>query len=75
MKYQRLTQRDTIREGDEYYTNWGTWTEIETEFIDKRKGAVFGWYVKMRRPLTNKDCVLGCQQMRAQEGGNSRNIF
>ena len=47
--YKRLTQRDIIREGDEYRTNWGTWWPIEPEYIGKRKGAKLGWYVKMRR--------------------------
>lgn len=48
-RYRRLTQRDIIRAGDEYRTNWGTWQHIEHEYIGKRKGAVFGWYLKMRR--------------------------
>jgi len=52
MKYRRLTQRDTIRPEDEYRTNWGTWRRIEPEDVGKRKGKVMGWYVKMRRPLT-----------------------
>ena len=49
MKYRRLTQRDIIQEEDEYFTNWGTWTVIEPEYIGKRKGSVLGWYIKMRR--------------------------
>ena len=48
-KHKRLTQRDIIKEGDEYRTNWGTWQTIEPEYIGKRKGAVLGWYVKMWR--------------------------
>jgi hypothetical protein len=51
MKYKKLTQQDIIQENDEYRTNWGSWTEIEPEYIGKRKGSVLGWYVKMRRPL------------------------
>ena len=50
-KYKRLTQRDIIEAGDEYRTNWGTWWPIEPEYIGKRKGAVLGWYVKMRRNI------------------------
>ena len=49
MKYIRLTQRDIIKKGDEYKTNWDTWDKIEPEHVGKRKGAVMGWYVKMRR--------------------------
>ena len=47
--YKRLTQQDIIKAGDEYWANWGTWETIEPEYIGKRKGAVLGWYVKMRR--------------------------
>jgi len=47
--YRRLTQRDIIKEGDDYRTNWGTWATIEPEYIGKRKGSVFSWTVKMRR--------------------------
>ena len=47
--YKRLTQRDIIQAGDEYRTNWGWWETIKPEYVGKRKGAVFGWYVKMRR--------------------------
>lgn len=47
--YVRLTQRDIIQDGDEYRTNWDTWEPIEPKYIGKRKGAVFGWYLKMRR--------------------------
>ena len=47
--YRRLTQRDIIKEGDEYRTNWGTWRLIERFFIGKRKGVVFSWTLKMRR--------------------------
>jgi hypothetical protein len=49
IKMKRLTQRDIIQKGDEYRTSWGTWTEIEDEFIGKRKGAVFSHTLKMRR--------------------------
>ena len=49
--YRRLTQRDIIKQGDEYRTNWGIWSLIEPEFIGKRKGAMLGWYVKMRREV------------------------
>lgn len=51
MKYKTLTQRDIIQNGDEYRTNWGSWAQIEPEFVGIRKGAILGWYVKMRRPL------------------------
>lgn len=54
MKYQKLTQQDIIQESDEYKTNWGSWVQIESEFVGKRKGAVLGWYIKMRRPSPNK---------------------
>ena len=49
LKYIRLTQRDIIQQGDECRTNWGTWEQIEPEHVGKRKEAVMGWYVKMRR--------------------------
>lgn len=49
MKHKRLTQRDIIQKDDEYKTNWGRWEQIEPEYAGKRKGAVFGWYTKMRR--------------------------
>jgi len=49
MKYKYLTQRDIIRENDEYYTSYGTWQRIESEYVGKRKGAMLGWYIKMRR--------------------------
>jgi len=55
MKYKRLTQRDIMQDGDEYRTTWGTWQAIESEFIGKRKGAVFGWYLKMRRKFKEKN--------------------
>ena len=51
MKYKKLTQRDIIQKDDEYRTNWGTWEQIEPEFVGKRKGSVFSWTLKMRRPL------------------------
>jgi len=51
VKYKKLTQRDVIENGDEYRTNWGTWGKIESEYVGKRKGAVFGWHLKMRRPI------------------------
>ena len=54
MKYQKLTQRDIIQVDDEYRTNWGTWSKIETEHVGKKKGKIMGWYVKMRRPLTRR---------------------
>ena len=50
-KYKRLTQRDIIQKNDQYRTTYGTWTVIEPEYIGKRKGAVLGWYVKMRRNI------------------------
>jgi len=49
MSKERLTQWDIIVAGDEYQTSWGTWRPIEPEHVGKRKGYVFGWYVKMRR--------------------------
>jgi len=49
MKYKKLTQQNIIQENDEYKTSWGSWTQIESEFVGKRKGAVLGWYIKMRR--------------------------
>ena len=49
VKHIRLTQRNIIQKDDEYRTNWGTWEQIEPEHVGKRKGAVMGWYVKMRR--------------------------
>ena len=49
MKYQKLTQRDVIQTGDEYRTNWGTWWPIEPDHVGKRKGSVFGHWLKMRR--------------------------
>ena len=54
IKYKKLTQQDIIQKDDEYKTNWGSWTQIEAEFIGIRKGAKLGWYVKMRRPLKGK---------------------
>lgn len=54
MKYQRLTQRDIIQEGDEYYASFGAWIPIELEFIGKRKGKVFSHYLKMRRHPTSQ---------------------
>lgn len=51
MKHKRLTQRDIIQKDDEYKSNWGRWEQIEPESVGKRKGAVFGWYKKMRRPI------------------------
>lgn len=45
----RLTQQDIIQKGDEYKTSWGTWSEIEDEFIGERKGAIFSHTLKMRR--------------------------
>lgn len=57
MKYQYLKQSDVIQPADEYRTNWGTWRQIETKFVGKRKGKVFGHYFKMRRK-TPKTIVL-----------------
>jgi hypothetical protein len=51
MKYVRLTQRDIIQPDDEYY-QFGGWWKIESQFVGKQKGSVFGWYFKMRRPVT-----------------------
>ena len=53
MKYRQLTQQDIIQEDDEYRTNWGSWVQIESEYVGIRKGAILGWYVRMRRPLHN----------------------
>jgi len=47
--FARLTQRDIIEPGDEYWSNWGTWEQIEAEYVGLRKGSVFGHYTKMRR--------------------------
>ena len=52
MKYKKLTQQDIIQKNDEYRTNWGSWTQIEAEYIGKRKSSMLGWYVEMRRPLS-----------------------
>lgn len=49
MKYQYLKQRDIIREGDEFYTSYGSWLNIASSYVGKRKGQVFGHYVRMRR--------------------------
>ena len=58
MKYTRLTQRDIIRDSDEYYTNWDTWAIIEDEFVGKRKGAVFIWSLKMRREIKADEGII-----------------
>lgn len=57
MKYIRLTQRDTIQQGDEYRTNWGTWRPIEQEHIGKQKGKVFGHWLKMRRIIQKEETM------------------
>ncbi len=58
MKYKRLTQRDIIRAGDEIRTNWGTWTAVDSSDIGKRKGAIYGWYVKIRHHIEELDSGL-----------------
>ena len=57
MKYERLTQRDIIQKDDEYWTNWGTWEQIEPEHVGKRKGSILGWHTKMRRPIDDMEYV------------------
>ena len=49
MKYKYLTQRDIILNGDEYRSNYGTWEEIEPEYVGKRKGELFSHYTRIRR--------------------------
>jgi hypothetical protein len=48
--YRPLTQRDVIASGDEQYDGIGkTWRPAEPDVVGRRKGEVFGWFVKMRR--------------------------
>jgi hypothetical protein len=48
--YRPLTQRDVIASGDEQYDGIGkTWRPAEPDVVGRRKGDVFGWFVKMRR--------------------------
>lgn len=49
MKFQPLKQSDIIQKNDEFYTSYGSWLNIAPIYIGKRKGEIFGWYVKMRR--------------------------
>ena len=71
--YRRLTQRDIMKEGDEYRTNWGTWRLIEPRFVGKRKGSVFGWTLKMRRKHERLS-LTETQRTRQTDGGQAQRI-
>ena len=59
MKYKRLTQRDIIQAGDEYYATHGEWTSIEPKFVGERKGKLFSHYLKMRRRVERSGMEKG----------------
>lgn len=47
--YLRLKQRDIIQNGDEVFAPWGTWLAVSAKYVGKKKGALCGCHVKMRR--------------------------